>query len=79
VGGCCPIVWTIKLNDKKIRAIKYTLALNCCWMTISYATTNQKHAERAEEGMDRKCKRWGPWGKCNSIILRALLDERGEK
>jgi hypothetical protein len=42
--------------------IKYTLALNGHLSIIVYTTTNQKHAEMANEGMDRRWDRGGGVG-----------------
>ena len=42
--------------------IKYTLALNGHLSIILYTTTNQKHGEMANEGMDRRWDRGGDVG-----------------
>ena len=54
-------------------AIKYTLALDGRRSIILYTTTNQKHAETANEGTDRSWDRGGAQGQHNIIILGTIM------
>jgi hypothetical protein len=58
------IVWTVKSDDGRMTTtIKYMIALDGRRSIILYTTTNQKHAETAYEGMDRRWDRAPPPGR----------------
>ena len=53
--------------------IKYTLALDGRRSIILYTTTNQKHAETANEGTNRRWDWGGAWGVWNTIVSGAIV------
>ncbi len=59
------------MSDKNETNIKYTMALNGCWLMI-FKTTNQKQARATERSMEGRCDKQEVQGKCNSIDLEAL-------
>ncbi len=58
VGMCRPIVWAVKLSNKKIMTLKYFVIFDGCCLMYSYATTNQQHAVVMEEEVERSWD-WG--------------------
>ncbi len=72
MGEQRPIVWGVKLNNKKETKIKYTAALNGHRSMILNATTNQNQVALTERSMEVRCDKWKVQGKCNSIVLGVL-------
>jgi hypothetical protein len=72
-GGRCPIVWGVEWSGKKLKKLKYIVALDGRQLMIYYATTNQKQAFATEGGMKERCGEREVQGKHYAIVLGALL------
>jgi hypothetical protein len=71
VGGVVPL-----FGAPNGAAKIYIVALDSRRLMICYATTNQKQASTMEGGMKERYDEREVQGKCNAIVLGALLVDR---